>query len=53
MTDGLFLSVCRDVAKSFPQVEFKEAIIDAACMDMVSKPQKYDVIVTMNLYGKQ
>jgi len=50
-SDGLFLDVARRVAQEFPQVKFDERIVDAMCMQLVQKPQLYDVIVTPNLYG--
>lgn len=50
-TDGLFLTVARDVAKEFPQVEFEDRIVDNMCMQLVMKPQDYDVLVMPNLYG--
>ena len=51
MTDGLFLEVFREVAKEFPQIEATDMIVDAVCMNLVKKPEKFDVIVTENLYG--
>ena len=50
-SDGLFLDAARRVAQEFPQVKFDERIVDAMCMQLVQKPQLYDVIVTPNLYG--
>jgi isocitrate dehydrogenase (NAD+) len=50
-SDGLFLEVARQVAKEFPEVEFEDRIVDNMCMQLVQKPQLYDVIVTPNLYG--
>ena len=49
MTDGLFLEVFREVAKEFPQIEATDMIVDAVCMNLVKKPEKFDVIVTENL----
>ena len=51
LTDGLFLRVCTDVAKEFPTIQFKQIIVDNACMQMASKPQQFDVLLTPNLYG--
>ena len=51
LTDGLFLQVCTDVAKEFPGIEFKQIIVDNACMQMASKPQQFDVLLTPNLNG--
>jgi isocitrate dehydrogenase (NAD+) len=50
-TDGLFLAVFREVAKEYPQIEAAEMIVDNACMQLVTKPEQFDVIVTENLYG--
>ncbi|XP_071082367.1 isocitrate dehydrogenase [NAD] subunit gamma, mitochondrial-like isoform X1 [Haliotis cracherodii] len=49
--DGLFLECCRNVAKSYPDIEFGDMIIDNASMQMVSRPQQFDVLVMPNLYG--
>ncbi len=51
MSDGLFLRCCREVAAEFPQVEYAELIVDNACMQMVMRPETYDVLVLPNLYG--
>ncbi|WP_333677696.1 isocitrate dehydrogenase [Dyella sp.] len=48
---GLFLNVARDIAKDFPQIEFNEMIVDNACMQLVMRPEQFDVIVTTNLFG--
>ena len=50
-TDGLFLDVARRVAEGYPEIEFEDRIIDNMCMQLVQKPELYDVIVTENLYG--
>jgi len=50
-SDGLFLSVAREVAKDYPDIEFGEALIDNLCMQLVRRPQEYDVIIAPNLYG--
>ena len=50
-SDGLFLSVAREVAQKYPDIEFQEALIDNLCMQLVRRPQEYDVIVAPNLYG--
>src|SRR5574343_214428 len=50
-TQGLFLNTAREVAKKYPQIEFDEKIIDAACMHMVMKPEQFDVVVTTNMFG--
>ncbi|MBM3995490.1 MAG: isocitrate dehydrogenase [Planctomycetes bacterium] len=51
MADGLFLEAFRDVARQYPQLQTKELIVDNCCMQMVSKPQQFDVLVMGNLYG--
>jgi isocitrate dehydrogenase (NAD+) len=51
MADGLFLDAFRGVAKDFPELTTKELIVDNCCMQMVSKPQQFDVMVMGNLYG--
>jgi isocitrate dehydrogenase (NAD+) len=49
--DGLFLDCCRAIAKEYPAVEYRELIVDNACMQLVMNPQQFDVIVTQNFYG--
>jgi isocitrate dehydrogenase (NAD+) len=51
MSDGLFLRCCREVAASFPQIEYGELIVDNACMQLVMRPETFDVLVLPNLYG--
>jgi isocitrate dehydrogenase (NAD+) len=50
-TDGLWLGVATDVAKEYPDIEFEERIVDNMCMQLVQKPELYDVLVLQNLYG--
>ncbi|MGD9645578.1 MAG: isocitrate/isopropylmalate dehydrogenase family protein [Pirellulales bacterium] len=50
-TDGLFLEVSRQVAKEYPDIEFEDRIVDNMCMQLVQKPELYDVLVLPNLYG--
>ena len=50
-TDGLFLRVVGEVAGEYPDVEFEERIVDNMCMQLVQKPERYDVLVLPNLYG--
>ncbi|NOZ23172.1 MAG: isocitrate/isopropylmalate dehydrogenase family protein [Planctomycetes bacterium] len=50
-SDGLFLDVSRDVAKGYPDIEFEDRIVDNMCMQLVQKPELYDVLVLPNLYG--
>jgi isocitrate dehydrogenase (NAD+) len=51
LSDGLFLESVRTVARKYPQVEYDEKIVDAACMHLVMRPEQYDVLVLPNLYG--
>jgi len=50
-TDGLWLATASEVAKQFPGIEFEERIVDNMCMQLVQKPELYDVLVLPNLYG--
>jgi len=50
-SDGLFLEVAREVAKGYTDIEFEDKIIDNMCMQLVQKPELYDVLVLPNLYG--
>ncbi len=49
--DGLFLKSIRVVAQQYPDVEYKELIVDNACMQMVLNPQQFDMLLLPNLYG--
>ena len=51
LTDGLFLDCAREVAKNYPEIEYKEILVDALCMQLVQNPSKFDVLVMPNLYG--
>ena len=51
LADGLFLDSFRTIAKDFPELSAKEIIVDNCCMQLVSKPQQFDVLVMGNLYG--
>src|SRR5207302_6146615 len=51
LADGLFLEAFRSVAKEFPELQAKEIIVDNCCMQMVAKPQQFDVLAMGNLYG--
>lgn len=51
LTDGLFLSVVREVAKNYPTIELEEILIDNMCMQLVINPEKFSIILTENLYG--
>jgi isocitrate dehydrogenase (NAD+) len=50
-TDGLFLSVFRDVAADYPEIGSREVLVDALCMQLVQRPEEFDVLVLPNLYG--
>jgi isocitrate dehydrogenase (NAD+) len=50
-SDGLFLEVAKRVAQEYPDISFEDRIVDNMCMQLVQKPELYDVIVTTNLYG--
>ena len=50
-SDGLYLDVARQVAEGYPDIEFNDVIVDNMCMQLVQKPEDYDVLVLPNLYG--
>lgn len=50
-TDGLWLEISRQVAKQYSDIEFEDRIVDNMCMQLVQKPELYDVLVLPNLYG--
>ena len=50
-SDGLWLETAREVAKDFPEIEFEDRIVDNMCMQLVQKPELYDVVALPNLYG--
>jgi len=50
-TDGLWLEVARNVAKQYADIEFEDRIVDNMCMQLVQKPELYDLLVLENLYG--
>ena len=50
-SDGLFLSVAREVAGEYPNIEFEDRIVDNMCMQLVQRPHQFDVVVAPNLYG--
>lgn len=50
-TSGLFLSVAREVAAEYPDIEFNDYIVDNTCMQLVMDPHQFDVMVTTNLFG--
>lgn len=51
LSDGLFLKVAREIAAKYPQIEATEVLVDNMAMQLVMRPQQYDVVVTENLYG--
>ena len=50
-SDGLFLKVSGEVAREYPDIEFEDRIVDNMCMQLVQKPELYDVLLCPNLYG--
>src|ERR1700730_10172276 len=50
-SDGLFLATAQEVAKEYPDIQFEDRIVDNMCMQLVQKPEAYDVLVLPNLYG--
>jgi isocitrate dehydrogenase (NAD+) len=51
MSDGLFLKCCRTVAAEYPEIDYAELIVDNACMQLVMRPETFDLLVLPNLYG--
>ncbi len=51
LSDGLFLECTRRVAKDYPEIEYKEIIVDNLCMQLVTNPLQFDVLLLENLYG--
>lgn len=51
LSDGLFLKTSQNVGAEFPQITTRDVIVDNACMQLVTRPQQFEVIVTENLYG--
>ena len=51
LTDGLFLRIGQEVARAYPDIEVNDIIVDNMCMQLVQKPDLYDVLVMPNLYG--
>lgn len=50
-SDGLFLETAREVAAGYSDIEFEDRIVDNCCMQLVARPEEYDILVTPNLYG--
>src|SRR5690349_4639461 len=51
LSDGLFLKCCREVSLRYPEITYNELIVDNACMQMVMRPEQFDLLVLPNLYG--
>ncbi len=51
LADGLFLRCCRETATHFPEIQYKELIVDNASMQLVMRPETFDVLLLPNLYG--
>ena len=51
LSDGLFLECFRNVSKQYPQIKIREILVDNLCMQLVQKPEQFDVLVLPNLYG--
>ncbi len=51
LSDGLFLRVAEEIAKLYPEISFRNVIVDNCCLQLVTRPEQFDVIVTENLYG--
>ena len=51
LADGLFLRCCREIAANYPHIEYTELIVDNAAMQLVIRPEKFDVLLLPNLYG--
>lgn len=51
ITDGLFSKCCEDVSKDYPDILFEQMYVDACAMNLIRQPEKFDVIVTTNLFG--
>jgi len=51
LSDGLFLHCCRQIAKKYPRIAYREVIVDNACLQLVRDPKQFDVLLLENLYG--
>lgn len=51
LSDGLFLNCAREVAKMYPQIKFREILVDNCCMQLVQNPSQFDMLLLPNLYG--
>jgi len=50
-SDGLFMRTAEEISKIYPEIKFKHKLVDSLCMDLVTVPENYDVLVLPNLYG--
>jgi isocitrate dehydrogenase (NAD+) len=51
LSDGLFLECCKKVSREYPDIAYEELIVDNTCMQLVTRPERFDVMVMENLYG--
>jgi isocitrate dehydrogenase (NAD+) len=51
LSDGLFLDCAREVSRTYPDIQYDERIVDATCMQLVLRPESFDVLLLENLYG--
>ncbi len=51
LSDGLFLEASKDIARQYPDVECDDCIVDNACMQLITRPERFDVLLLENLYG--
>ncbi|MGA2595528.1 MAG: isocitrate/isopropylmalate family dehydrogenase [Bryobacteraceae bacterium] len=51
LADGLFLRCCREVSQDYPEIEYRELIVDNASMQLVMRPETFDILLLPNLYG--
>lgn len=51
LSDGLFLESCRKISEKYKQISYREILVDNVCMQLVQKPEQFDVLVLPNLYG--
>src|SRR5574344_1279992 len=51
LSDGLFLNCVREVSEKYPKIKYREILVDNVCMQLVQRPEQFDVLVLPNLYG--
>ena len=51
LTDGLFLDCAREISKNYPQINYREILVDNCCMQLVQNPNRFDILLLPNLYG--